>query len=121
MQTEPTFDQPAEQRTASRTSDYKAEACSEPSPDPLHADILEVVQKNTGLVDPLASLLADALVRGLRNRWGGRAVYIPAPSTRERDEAVRAAFNGRNKAEVMRRFNIGRTTFYNIISGGRGR
>lgn len=50
---------------------------------------------------------------------GGR--YLPKQSVteqqrRERDRAVYAAFNGRNRAEVMRQFGISRALFYNILA-----
>lgn len=50
---------------------------------------------------------------------GGR--YLPKQSItehqrRERDRAVYAAFNGRNRAEVMRQFGISRALFYNILA-----
>lgn len=50
---------------------------------------------------------------------GGR--YLPKQSIteqqrRERDRAVYAAFNGRNRPEVMRQFGISRALFYNILA-----
>jgi len=50
---------------------------------------------------------------------GGR--YVPKHTAtdrqrRERDQAVYAAFNGRNRPEVMRQFGISRALFYNILA-----
>lgn len=58
---------------------------------------------------------AAELARRLAPRIGGR--YVPKRDVRaERDAAVVAAFNGRNRAEVMARFSLSRRLFYSILS-----
>jgi len=59
--------------------------------------------------------LAQVLAERLAPRIGGR--YIPKRDARaRRDAAVWKAWNGRNREEVMREFNISRRLLYNIIS-----
>ncbi|WP_454752163.1 Mor transcription activator family protein [Cupriavidus necator] len=75
-----------------------------------------IVLKEITPIERLAKPFVEALERGLRQLLGGQEVYIPAPDRRERDEAIRAAFNGRNRDEVCRQFGISKTTFYEVIN-----
>lgn len=65
----------------------------------------------------LAVMVADKL----RPRIGGR--YVPKTADREeravRNAAVLQAFNGNNREQVMREFNISRRLFYCIIAEDR--
>lgn len=59
--------------------------------------------------------LAAEVARRLAPRIGGR--YVPKRDARaQRDREVWQAFNGRNRAEVMKRFRISKALFYNIMS-----
>jgi len=81
----------------------------------LEHDITNIVREETGMHEGIASMFSQALVRGLRRRLGGQELYIPAPDRTERDAAIRRDYNGRNMEELMRRHEIGRTRFYEII------
>lgn len=81
----------------------------------LQRDITNIVREETGMHEGIATMFSEALVRGLRRRLGGRELYIPAPGRSERDSAIRRDYNGRNMDELMRRHEIGRTRFYEII------
>lgn len=59
--------------------------------------------------------LADVLCERIRQRMGGREVYIPAPDKADRDAQIRAMFNGRNLREVMREFGVSRAVVYRAI------
>lgn len=72
-----------------------------------------------GLQGPELEALAAEVARRLGPRIGGR--YVPKRDDRAaRDAAVCKAFNGRNRAEVMRQFQISRRLFYAIISRAGG-
>lgn len=59
--------------------------------------------------------LAAEVAHRLAPRIGGR--YVPKRDARaQRDREVWQAFNGRNRAEVMKRFRISKALFYNIMS-----
>ncbi|WP_042886363.1 Mor transcription activator family protein [Cupriavidus necator] len=75
-----------------------------------------IVREEITPLEHLARPIIEGLERGLRRLLGGQEVYIPAPDRRERDEAIRAAFNGRNRDEVCRQFGISKTTFYEVIN-----
>lgn len=62
-----------------------------------------------------AQALTDQMFRIVQKHWGGRAVYIAGPDKSERDRQVKAAFNGRNHAEVCERFDISLRTLYRVI------
>lgn len=59
--------------------------------------------------------LSSTMARLLARRIGGRYVAV-AEVRANRDAAVLAAFNGRNREDVMRRFGISRRLFYAIIT-----
>lgn len=73
-----------------------------------------IVRERVGMNEEFAALFADSLFAGLRERAGGREVYIPAPDKTSRDQQIRAMFNGRNLAQVMREFGVSRRTVYNV-------
>ena len=81
----------------------------------LHEELLDIIR------GPAAELLAAAIMDEVRRRIGGQTIYVhrhdPAVYTQKiatRDDAVRAAFNGRNRREVCAQFGIKRSTFYRI-------
>jgi Mor family transcriptional regulator len=84
----------------------------------LHYEIASVIGDTFSMEEALASFLADAITRGLRARLGGQDIYVPAPDKRERDEAIRREFNGRNLADVMRRHGISKSRLYQIVGDG---
>lgn len=102
---------------------------SDPSLDDLEADNLHsemrciLVQFHRDRVQPALreatrqdiEALAQVLADRLAPRIGGR--YVPKRDARaKRDAAVVAAFNGRNRDEVMRKFDISRRLLYSILA-----
>jgi Mor family transcriptional regulator len=78
----------------------------------LRRELFAIVRDDFGMVEHIATPIADMLLVGIRRRMGGREVYIPAPDKMGRDELIRAAFNGRNLVEVMREFGVSKATVY---------
>lgn len=78
----------------------------------LHAEITAVVREKIGLTEHLAALFAEAILCGLRERMGGREVYLPAPDRSKRNAEIRRMFNGRNMDEVCKAFAVSRDTVY---------
>jgi Mor family transcriptional regulator len=82
----------------------------------LKVDIRDVLQAEIGMNEPFADLVSDALCRGLRNRWGGREIYVPAEDIADRNARIRQAWRGNNASEVMLRFGISKATLYRVLN-----
>lgn len=80
----------------------------------LEHDFVRIVREEIGMHEAMASLVAQALVRGLRRTLGGQELYIPAPDKAARNDAIRREFDGTNMREVMSRHGISRTQVYAI-------
>lgn len=81
-------------------------------------------ERGATLNQDLVQIIVTAVIDALRTHLGGRRVYVPvvapakaAHEIRTRDDAIRAAFNGRNMKEVCRDFGVSRATFYRITGG----
>lgn len=93
----------------------------------LQADMELIIRERVGMNTTLAAPMAQLLVQGLRETYGGRRVYIPAVKRRDETHAERAArdaeiarmFNGRNMTEVCKRFDVSRRTVYNAVARAR--
>lgn len=81
----------------------------------LEQDIIGIVREEIGMHEQMATVFAQALVRGLRRRLGGQELYIPSPNRAERDAAIRREFNGTNIDALMKRHGIGRARVYQIV------
>jgi len=83
----------------------------------LQYELTAILREEVGLHEPFASQIAEAVMRGLRRRRGGDSLYVPKYGSRVvRDAAVVQAFDGRNRDAVCRRFEISRSTFYEILA-----
>ena len=83
----------------------------------LQYELTSILREEVGLHEPFASQIAEAVMRGLRRRRGGDSLYVPKYGSRVvRDAAVVQAFDGRNRDAVCRRFEISRSTFYEILA-----
>ena len=87
----------------------------------LEHDFVEIIRQRIGLNEMLATIHAQEIVRGLRERHGGQELWIPAPDKSERNAAILRDFHGNNAGEVMKRYGIKRTQFYRIVGGARPR
>lgn len=77
-------------------------------------EMTEIVREEIGLNECFATQIAEAIVRGMRRKYGAQEIYVPAPDKRERDAAIRRDFNGTNLEEVMRAHGVGRATVYRV-------
>jgi hypothetical protein len=99
-------------------------ATPSPLPDPptsdgaalLRIDIRDVVKAKIGLTEPFVDLVSEAILQGLRERWGGREIYVPAEDTTERNRRIRAAWRGNNVNEMTARFGISKATLYRVLN-----
>lgn len=82
----------------------------------LLAEITAIVREDVGLGDLLADTVATAITNGLRRRMGGQERYIPAEDKRARNEQIRAEFNGRNRDEILKKYNISKPRLYQIVN-----
>jgi len=84
----------------------------------LQREMQEILKTETGLHDEFAAMIAVALVRGWRKRAGCQRIYIPAEPrhAEDRDTQIRREFNGTNKAEVQKKYNIKKSRLYEITA-----
>ena len=85
----------------------------------LEHDFVEIIRERIGMNETLATIHAQEIVRGLRERHGGQELWIPAPDKSERNAAILRDFNGVNAREVMNRHGISRAHLYRIVGGAR--
>lgn len=75
-----------------------------------------ILRHEAALEHELANELAAAITRGLTKHHGGRDLYVPTYSGFERRETIRRDFNGRNRDELMARWDVSRSTIYRVIA-----
>ena len=79
--------------------------------------LTSILRERVGYNERYASKIAEDILHGLQERFGGDELYIPKTANRiARDMAVLQMFDGRNRADVCRKFGISRTTFYEILA-----
>lgn len=70
-------------------------------------------------MEDMIGIMAEVVLDRVSKRFPAQRVYVPADPgglTRiEKEAAVRAEFDGTNMAEVCRRHQISRSTFYRVI------
>ena len=85
----------------------------------LHAEMTAIILERQLGSEIDASRLAEAIMNGLRTRYGGEAIYIPKGlSLRDRaarDRDIRARYNGRNMLELCRETGLTRSQIYRIL------
>jgi Mor family transcriptional regulator len=81
----------------------------------LQHDIQTSLEKSLCLESGAAKTIADDVFKDLQSNWGGKELYIPAPDTSFRNQAIRSQFNGRNHAEVCKQHGISLSHLYRII------
>jgi len=77
--------------------------------------IVTALREGFGLDELAAAAMAEPFANSLRRHYACENLYIPAPDKRLRNEAIRREFNGRNRAEVCRKWGISRTQLYAIV------
>jgi Mor family transcriptional regulator len=82
-------------------------------------ELTEAIQEGLGYEERVAAELAQPITEALRRRNPAERLYIPAPDKRERDEAVRREFNGRNGPDIRRKYGISKTRLYEIVKASR--
>lgn len=77
--------------------------------------IIGAIKQVTGLPEAQLMPLSDAVVyetlRALAEEYQGERIYIGQRDTDVR-ERIRKEFNGQNRDQLMKKYNIARTTFY---------
>ena len=81
-----------------------------------HQDLTMSITEGTGLREDIASKVAEAALRKLQERRGGRRSYLPTVGPQDRHEAIRTAFRGNNHDEVCREHGVSRATLYRVIN-----
>jgi len=82
----------------------------------IQATLARILRERIGLNERYSAQIAEDILRGLQEHFGGDELYIPKRLPRVvRDRAVREAFTGANREEICRAFRISRATFYGII------
>jgi len=80
--------------------------------------MIEVMQGRlaaTGIPQDKAISACAGAVEQLCHEYGGQEVYLPRGHPwRNRDEAIRREFNGRNVGEICSRYEVSRATLYRV-------
>ena len=90
----------------------------------LREELEQIITEWARMPPELAAPLAKLLTEGMRERMGGRRVYVPRPSCRpervlqrvDRDFEIAAAYNGKNLADVMRKWRCSRSTVFRAVA-----
>jgi len=81
----------------------------------LHRILTASLTRRFRLSEKAASVLADEIAIEVRNEVGGSEVYIPAPSKRARNEAIRSEFRGNNLNELAQKYGLSRRQVERIV------
>lgn len=85
----------------------------------LQYEFTAIVREEIGMNEGFAAQIAAAIVRGMRRRFRGETLYISeldAAEREERDNAIRAEFNGQNREEVCLKHGISKSRLYQIVA-----
>ena len=85
----------------------------------LRSEFTAIIREQVGMPEAVAAQVADAVVRGMRLRYGTQRIYIPAADKSERDALVRKEFKGTNAGEVCRKHGISRPSLYRILNAAK--
>lgn len=107
--------------TSMPTMTHHTTAQTEDAAIQLEHDFVEIIRERIGLNEMLATIHAQEIVRGLRERHGGKELWIPAPDKSERNAAILRDFHGGNIEEVVMRYGIKRAQIYRIVGAARPR
>lgn len=98
--------------------------CEKLNAEQLKNDLVFILKNDIGVSDSVADMFAIAIADRLGSRWiylppedtVGRWIYFPAKNNSERDQQIRREFNGRNRYEVMKKYNISKSRLYQIAA-----
>jgi Mor family transcriptional regulator len=87
----------------------------------LQGEISDALRAEIGLKDEFAADWGARITAYLRRRLGTQRLYIPAPSTAERDDAIFREYNGSNAGEVCHRYGVSRSRLHQICAEQRAK
>ncbi len=84
----------------------------------LRFEITAILREEIGLHEQYAATLAEPIVNGLKKKFSGQDLYI-AKNQRtdisQRNEVIRREFNGRNLEEMMKKYDLSKSSIYKIV------
>jgi len=85
-------------------------------------DIIEQIKSaanqgalNFGQSPQIARDLADYIAHKIMKTVGGASFYIPKNDTHLRNQQIKADFNGKNKADLLKKYAISKSTLHRIL------
>ena len=72
---------------------------------------------NFGNSSSVANDLAIQAARKIMKSIGGAALYIPKDDTRLRNSQIKKEFNGKNKADLLKKYAVSKSTLQRILKG----
>ena len=90
---------------------------NEDSLSALRSDIVREIREQTGAPESEAFKIASKIMQAMHSRFRGERFYVSAAKPSDAD--LLEAFDGRNHAQVCRRFMISRSTLYRAIARSR--
>lgn len=83
--------------------------------DDLQDQLIEQLTE-LGFDSESTQIAAHKMKAHFRKHWGGQGIYFgKSKDLTERDTAIFEMYNGRNKEDVLRKFDISEQHFYSII------
>lgn len=84
-------------------------------------EITAILRERIGYHEQFAAPIAEAIVSGLASRRGGDMLYVPTGNRKprqltERNAAIRAEFNGRNRKQLCEKWGISKARLYQIVA-----
>lgn len=76
----------------------------EDTPEYLRTQIKKAIILGIGIKGTAADRMAEDLIAALSKYFPGRLLYVPAINKRTRDAQIRSEFNGRNYADLAKKY-----------------
>jgi Mor family transcriptional regulator len=70
---------------------------------------------NFGHSPQIASDLADYIAHKIMKSIGGAPFYIPKNDIYQRNQQIKAEFNGKNKADLLKKYAVSKSTLHRIL------
>lgn len=88
----------------------------------METDVIEQIKTavmqtalNFGHSQSVASDLAMCAANKIMKSIGGSPHYIPKKYASERNEKIKSEYNGKNRADLLKKYAISKSTFYSIV------
>lgn len=85
----------------------------------LRTQVVRMIREQTGLHEQFALPIAAKIIETFFREVAGERVYVPARAAELTASKLASEFDGTNRDELMAKYEISRTTFYDYIKRAR--